>query len=69
MQNNEALCPPCAGFFVPMKIELLSFASTVTYIAMLTAAFVIVRSYPEGILRNRFKDESERTVLFSGAAA
>jgi hypothetical protein len=52
-----------------MKIELLSFASTVTYIAMLTAAFVIVRSYPEGILRNRFKAESERTVLFSGAAA
>jgi hypothetical protein len=50
-----------AGFFVLTKIELLSSVSLVTYIAMLAAAPVIVRSYPEGILRNGFKDESEGT--------
>lgn len=58
MRNNEAYARG-AGFFVLTKIELLSFASAVAYIAMLAAAPVIIRSHPEGILRNRFKDESE----------
>lgn len=47
-----------------MKIKLLSFTFALVYPAMLATVAVIVTSYPEGILADFFKDESESIYAF-----